>query len=269
MASAIGAPHMATCIIRGTGDVGSAVAHVLFRAGHRVILHDLPAPSHLRRGMAFADALFGCVARLDNVLGKQARDLSDVATMSRCGKAIPLIAAEFSALVEKVSPQVVIDARMRKRSIPAASRNTGYLTVGLGPNFIAGENVDLAIETAWGDSLGAVIAAGPTKKLEGEPRPIDGAGRERNVYAGWSGRFRTLHHIGQSVRHGDVVAVLNEHFITAPLSGCIRGLIHHGVHVEIGTKVVQIDPRSDPSTCFGLGERPRRIALGVLAAVEK
>ena len=53
-----------------------------------------------------------------------------------------------------------------------------------------------------------------------------------------------------------MVAVLAEHFITAPLTGCIRGLTHHGAHVETGTKVVEIDPRSDPSTCFGLGSAP-------------
>ena len=68
---------MTTCIVRGTGDVGSAVAHVLFRAGYRVILHDDPEPAHLRRGMAFADALFDGIARLDNLLGKRARDIAD------------------------------------------------------------------------------------------------------------------------------------------------------------------------------------------------
>lgn len=260
---------MTTCLVRGTGDVGSAVAHVLFRAGHTVILHDSPEPAHLRRGMAFADALFGGVARLDNVLGKRARDLADVEVMTACGRAIPMFAGDFEGLLDVAPPGIIVDARMRKRATPGPSRPAGYLSIGLGPNFTAGDNVDLAIETAWGDDLGAVITAGPTRKLEGEPRPIDGTGRERNVYAAWPGRFRTVHSIGQRVTQGEVVAVLAEHFITAPLTGCIRGLTHHGVHVEAGTKVVEIDPRSDPSTCFGLGERPRRIALGVLKALER
>jgi xanthine dehydrogenase accessory factor len=219
--------------------------------------------------MAFADALFEGVARLDNVLGKRARDVNDVLAMTRCGRAIPMLACDLDLLLSAVGPDVVVDARMRKRATPEPSRPSRYRSIGLGPNFNAGDNVDLAIETAWGDTLGAVITAGPTKKLEGEPKPIDGAGRERNVYASRSGRFRTVHRIGQSVKQGEVVAVLDEHFITAPLTGCIRGLTHHGVQVEMGTKVVEIDPRSDPSTCFGLGERPKRIALGVLAAVDK
>ena len=260
---------MTTCIVRGTGDVGSAVAYVLFRAGYRVILHDDPEPAHLRRGMAFADALFDGTALLDNLLGKRARDVADLAVMTACGRAIPMFAGAFGGLLDVARTGVIVDARMRKRATPKSSRRPGYLSIGLGPSFTAGDNVDLAIETAWGDDLGAVITAGPTRKLEGEPRPIDGAGRERNVYAAWPGRFRTAHRIGQRVTQGEVVAVLAEHFITAPLTGCIRGLTHHGAHVETGTKVVEIDPRSDPSTCFGLGERPRRIALGVLKAVEK
>ncbi len=260
---------MTACIVRGTGDVGSAVAHALFRAGHAVILHDAPEPLHLRRGMAFADALFDGISRLDAVMGKRARDSSDVRKMISCRGAIPAFAGELADLLDVVQSGVVVDARMRKRAAPEQSRMPGYLSIGLGPNFNAGDNVDVAIETGWGDDLGAVITDGPTRKLEGEPRPIDGAGRERNVYAQWPGQFRTAHSIGQRVVRGEIVAVLAERFITAPLTGCIRGLTHHGVHVTAGTKVVEIDPRSDPSTCFGLGERPRRIAQGVLKAVDQ
>jgi xanthine dehydrogenase accessory factor len=258
---------MATCLIRGAGDVGSAVAHILFANGHEVFVHDNPAPAHLRRGMSFVDALFCGSAQLDKVIGKKARDVKDLLPMASCRRAVPIFTGDVCEVMESVRPAVVIDARMRKRSVPDNERLVDCITIGLGPNFVAGENVDVAIETAWGDTLGHVITHGPTKQLEGEPRPIDGAGRERNVYAPRAGEFRTAHAIGQRVKQGEVVAVLAERFVTSPLAGCIRGLTHHGVHVEAGTKIVEIDPRGDPATCFGLGERPQRIALGVLAAV--
>jgi phosphoglycerate dehydrogenase-like enzyme len=35
----------ANVLVRGVGDVGSAVAAVLFHAGYRVALHDEPGPS--------------------------------------------------------------------------------------------------------------------------------------------------------------------------------------------------------------------------------
>jgi xanthine dehydrogenase accessory factor len=43
-------------IVRGLGDIGSAVAHLLFREGCGVVIHDDPRPAATRRGMAFADA---------------------------------------------------------------------------------------------------------------------------------------------------------------------------------------------------------------------
>ena len=53
--------------VRGIGDVGSAVAHRLFRAGHRVWICDEPLSAAPRRGMAFTDACFDGSAVLDRV----------------------------------------------------------------------------------------------------------------------------------------------------------------------------------------------------------
>jgi hypothetical protein len=72
-------------LIRGTGDVGSAVAILLFRSGYPVLLHDeadLVAP---RRGMAFTDAVFDGVAVLDGV-SAQRFDLP--ADLSECNASL-------------------------------------------------------------------------------------------------------------------------------------------------------------------------------------
>jgi hypothetical protein len=42
------------CLVRGVGDIGSAVAHLVFRKGYAVVRHDEPAPTTTRRDMAFA-----------------------------------------------------------------------------------------------------------------------------------------------------------------------------------------------------------------------
>jgi hypothetical protein len=39
--------------------------------------------------------------------------------------------------------------------------------------------------------------------------------------------------------------------------------------VEHGTKVIEIDPRSQDADIFGISERPRRIAEGVLEALAR
>jgi xanthine dehydrogenase accessory factor len=141
------------------------------------------------------------------------------------------------------------------------------LTIGLGPNFVAGQTVDLAIETMWGERLGAIIEAGSTMPLAGEPRPIGGVGRARFVYAPAGGCFETSARIGDRVEESAVIATIGEIGLRAPISGVIRGLTRNGVEVAIRTKVIEVDPRGNPAAAFGLGERPRRIAESVLKAL--
>lgn len=254
-------------LVRGIGDVGSAVAHALYRQGARVLMIDRPAPAHSRRGMAFTDALFEGRSALEGVLCKRAAPGAHTRAMLDCGKAIPALDCELDAAFGAAEFDVLVDARMRKRAIPERQVGLAPLTIGLGPNFSAGDSVDFAIETQWGDALGAVISRGATAPLAGEPNPIEGHGRDRYVYAPQSGLFLTDRRIGDGVAAGDVVAWIGTTPILAPLAGCLRGLTHHGAAVTRGMKVVEVDPRSRPERVFGIGERPRRIAQGVLLCI--
>ncbi len=87
------------------------------------------------------------------------------------------------------------------------------------------------------------------------------------MYAGAAGLFRTRLAIGDAVRAGDLVASIGGTRLPAPLDGILRGLTHDGAEVRAGAKVVEVDPRGDPAAAFGVGERPGRIAAGVVAAV--
>lgn len=258
---------MTLCIVRGAGDVGSAVAHALFHAGYPVMLHDAVAPGYHRRGMSYADTLFDGTSILAGLIGKRARDVNDLPQMLRCRRAIPVSSDAFDAVVDLLCPTVLVDARMRKRVVPEIQRGMAPMTIGLGPNFTAGGIVDVAVETAWGAQLGAVISQGATRPLAGEPRPIDGIGRERNVYAPIAGTLITIRQIGDVVCQGEAVATVGGQVLFAPISGRLRGLTRNGVEVTRGSKIIEIDPRGDSAHCFGIGERPSRIAEGVLAAV--
>jgi len=259
---------MAVIVVRGTGDVGSAVAYLLHQAGHSVVMHDTAAPSHSRRRMAFVDALYEGKAELLGVLAKRARTLLDLGYMIQCRRAVPVIDEPLECVVATVHPEVLVDARMRKREQPPKQRGLAPLTVGLGPNFEAGANVDVAIETAWGDDLGAVVWQGRTRDLSGEPQPIAGHARDRYVYAPAAGIFTTSMSVGDSVVRGQEVARIGDLALTAPLSGYLRGLTHHGAPVREGTKIIEVDPRDNRDGVSGLAERPRRIAEGVLKAIE-
>ena len=255
---------MARVLIRGCGDVGSAVAHVLLRSGHAVVIHDVALPAAPRRGMAFADAIFDGSCELEGV---RARRVDAVAELGQGGGDVLLTTAELGDVLATLLPDVLVDARMRKRAQPETQRGLAPLTIGLGPNFVAGATTDLAIETQWGDALGSIVTDGPTQALGGEPRSFEGHARDRFVYAPLAGVMRTRAQIAQRVHAGEPAAAIGDEPLLAPLDGLLRGLVHDGVPVDAGAKVLEVDPRNDLSKVFGIGPRPRRIAEGVLAAI--
>ena len=256
-----------TVLVRGSGDVGSAVVAVLRRAGIGVAIHEVAAPSAPRRGMAFADAVFDGEASLDGLVARRVDDVAALAGAVAGGEVVPVTTAPLHEVLAALEPDVLVDARMRKRAVPESQLHLAPLTIGLGPNVVAGETTHLAIETQWGEQLGTVLEAGVTRALGGEPRSLDGHARDRFVYAPVGGVMRTSARIAQRVSAGEIVATIGDEALRAPLDGILRGLTHDGVEVAAGTKVVEVDPRGDVSKVVGLGARPRRIGEGVLRAI--
>ena len=72
-------------LIRGVGEIGSAVARRLFIAGHAVVVHDGEQPTTTRRGMAFADAVFDGHATLDGVTAVRVDCAEAVPALRRSG----------------------------------------------------------------------------------------------------------------------------------------------------------------------------------------
>ncbi|MDP9470835.1 MAG: hypothetical protein M3Q71_09205 [Chloroflexota bacterium] len=230
-------------------------------------MHDGPHPTTTRRRMAFADAVFDGRAALEGAEAVRLDTAEAVEPVLATRAAIPIFVGDLADLLRVVRPDVLIDARMRKRVRPETQRGLAPLTVGLGPNFVAGETVDLPVETAWGDDLGRVLRHGAARPLEGEPRSIGGHGRDRYVYSPVSGVFRTDRAIGERVQAGMTVARVDGMPILAPLDGVLKGLVRDRVPVDAGVKVIEVDPRGPDAVVSGIGERPGRIADGVLAAV--
>lgn len=254
--------HTPLIIVRGCGDIGSAIAHLLFLQGAQVILHDERRPAHTRRGMAFTDALFDGNAMLEGVEARCVTLSDNTMDAARPTNHLTVMGTDFDAVVSTHVPDVLVDARMRKRDVPDDQRHLAELVVGLGPGFTVGLNCSVAIETAWGDDLGALVTSGSTSYLAGEPRLLDAVGRERFVYAARDGIWQTHMRVGDAVSAGQQVAKLAGKEVYAPLIGTLRGLSHDGVSVVAGQKVVEVDPRANANV-FGIGMRPRAIARGV------
>jgi xanthine dehydrogenase accessory factor len=255
-------------LIRGSGDVGSAVAYTLFKADYAVAIHDSAQPSATRRKMSFCDAIFNGRAALDGVNAQCFDDIFELTERLSPHKLIPLTTLDLSDILAALRPDILVDARMRKHDQPEIQIALAPFTVGLGPNFIAGETVHAAVETGWNEELGNIIRHGSTRPLEGEPQTIAGHARDRYVYAPAAGTFRTALRIGDMVSAEQEVAHVDEIPLYAPISGILRGLTHDGVPVAKKTKVIEVDPRGAQAQISGIAERPRRIAKGVLQAVK-
>jgi xanthine dehydrogenase accessory factor len=256
------------CLVRGSGDVGSAVAHALLCRGMAVAIHDLAAPGYPRRGMAFVDALFDGSARLEGVRARRVDDLRTLRPMALRRESIPVFSGPLQEALEALEADVLVDARMRKRDAPEAQLGMAALTLGLGPGFVAGRTVDLAIETAWGEGLGGIVRDGATLALCGEPRMVLGHSRTRFVYAPAPGRMQSDRRIGEALAQGEEIARLDGRALQAPFAGVLVGLTRPGVVVREGAKVIEVDPRGERALAFGIGTRPRAIAAGVLRAIE-
>lgn len=256
-------------VIRGSGDVGSAVAHVLFRAGYRSVIHDSAQPAATRRRMAFTDAIFDGSATLEGVRAELLNTAAGINAALSAGDRVPVSTLDLPLLLNALHPEVLVDARMRKHQEPEIQMTLAPFTIGLGPNFVAGVMVHAAVETGWNEGLGRVLWQGATRPLEGEPQSIAGHARDRYVYAPAAGVFRTDRNIGDIVEAGEEVGRLEGPgtVLSAPISGMLRGLTHDGVPVAFKTKIIEVDPRGPDAKVAGLGERPLRIAGGVHEAV--
>ena len=255
-------------LVRGANDVGSAVAHRLFTAGYSVVIHEIPQPTTTRRRMSFSDAVFEGRVALDGIEAQLIKRLYLLrgALVSDC--CIPIFIKDFYQLLNTLHPTILVDARMRKHLQPEIQRGLAELTIGLGPNFVAGETTDIGIETSRGDSLGQIVEHGATSPLQGEPIEIEGFARDRYVYAPAAGTFHTSLQIGDYVIQGLEVARVDSIPLLAPITGILRGLTHDGVPVTPKTKVIEVDPRNHNAQISGIAERPARIAEGVLTAIQ-
>lgn len=253
-------------VVLGTNDVASAVARALFLEGYGVVLSRDPAQPVLRRTMAYDDALISGVASLEGVEARAAESLVDILNACTDRKIICVTVLELGELLCLGLIDVLVDARMRMRTLKVDIRPFARATIGLGPGFTAGRHVDVAIETAP-EAIG-VLRAGATLAAHGRSSPLSGAGRERFARASSAGYWVTDHAIGDRVEPGEVIGQCDALPVCAPFAGRLRGLVRSGVEVPEGLKLLEVDPAVDgPPSWIGVAERPRRIGDAVLEAL--
>jgi xanthine dehydrogenase accessory factor len=252
-------------LVIGGGDLGTGTAYRLHRAGFKVVVSELPQPSVIRRAVAFASAVYDGQIEVEGVEARLAEDEEEIKSLLEQG-IVPVIADPEGKARTLLKPDVIVDARMAKRSLGTTLADAS-IVIGLGPGFTAGQDVHAVVETMRGHNLGRVILQGRAQPDTHVPGLVHGYGRERVLWAPCAGRFRSDAHIGDSVDVRQIVAWVEEQPVQASISGVLRGLLHNSLLVREGQKVGDIDPRGITEYCFTISDKARAIGGAVLEAI--
>jgi xanthine dehydrogenase accessory factor len=246
--------------------MASAVAWRLYAANIRsIFMMEALMPLGVRREVAFCEAVCDGIKRVEGVEAQRVSDPSEVPRVWDLGK-IAVAADPDWQLIEKFRPDVVVDAILAKKNL-GTRREDAHLVIGLGPGFVAGEDVHLVIETNRGHDLGRIIVSGPAEPDTGIPGAIGGVTAARLLRAPAEGEFQSACRIGDLIEAGETVGRVGDQPLTAGIRGVLRGLIRPGTRVTQGLKVGDIDPRAEIARCYTISDKARAISGSVLEAI--
>lgn len=253
-------------IVRGGGDIASGTINRLHNMGFRVLVLEISKPNFIRRKVCYGEAVYEGEFSLEGTVSKLACSLEEIYSIWE-EKKIPVYIDPEMKILEKLSPDVIIDGILAKKNL-GMSKELAPVTIGLGPGFEAGKNVHAVIETNRGHNLGRIIYEGKAAENTGIPGIIQGYGKERVIYASAEGILKTVHDIGDVVQKDEIIAYIGTEPVKASLTGLIRGMIRGGSFVKKGLKISDIDPREDQlENCYTISDKARTVSGGAAEAV--
>lgn len=256
---------METVIIRGGGDIATGIAHRLFKAGFKVVILDIEKPLAIRRTVSFCQAIYSGEIEIEEVKGVLSKNINEVYENLEKGN-IPVYIDEKGEIIGELKPFAVVDSILAKKNL-GTNREMAPITIGIGPGFEAGNDVDLVVETSRGHFLGRVIYEGTAIKNTGIPGSIMGYTEERVIRAMGDGIIENYFKIGDKIEKGEIICKTGEVEVEAKINGVIRGLLKDGLYVKKGLKIGDIDPRGLEEYAWTISEKARAVGGGVLEGI--
>ena len=257
-------------VVRGGGDIATGTIYKLHKCGYRVLVLETENPSAIRRNVAFCEAVYEKSMQVEDVWARLAGTLEEAEQVMAEGDVAVLVDPEGQCL-KKLKPLALVDGILAKKNL-GTTKEMAPITIGLGPGFTAGKDVDAVIETMRGHRLGRVILEGEALPNTGIPGAVAGVTKERVIHSPAEGIFRNVCQVTDTVEKGEIIAFVEsgEGKVESPatIPGLLRSLLRDGYPVTKGFKVADIDPRiSEYENCFTISDKARCIAGGVLEAI--
>ena len=167
--------------------------------------------------------------------------------------------------IDQIKPAVVIDGILAKENM-GTTIDEAPLVIGFGPGFDTGMHISLSkqIEATILERSSCLVLL---KKNSGVPRDISGFNRERVLRSSENSVFNSEFQTGMTVKPADIIGTVNNKRVFAEIPGVLRGLIRPGLIVKEGTKIEDIDLRSNVNYCNTIFDEVRVISGSVLEAV--
>lgn len=291
-------------LVRGAGDIASGIIWNLVYAGFNVCCTEVKDPSTIRTEVAFSTAVYDGEKTIDGVecifcegshsslIQGESQSISHtvrasytsdkhtiVNEINKCWeeKKVALIIDPSAKILDEIKFDVVVDAILAKKNL-GTKIDMAPLVIGVGPGFTANVDCHIAIETMRGHNLARIIESGSPMENTGVPGLIAGHGKDRVIHAPASGMIHNLHKVGDTVKCGEVIAVIDEGSHSSPvqdgvnvlasIDGILRGIIRDGYNVMKGLKIADIDPRlTEYDNCFTISDKARSIGGAVVVAI--
>lgn len=251
--------------IRGAGDLATGIAVRLHNAGFKIFMMEIEKPTVIRRTVSFAQCIFDRECEVEGIRGILVKNTEEIIEEINKGN-IPVIIDEKGISIEKLHPRVLVDAILAKKNL-GTTKKMAPLTIGLGPGFEAGVDVDFVVETMRGHDLGRVLSKGSALANTGIPGIIAGFGKERVMHSPASGVFHPQKKISDIVKTGDILGFIDEVPLKASIDGVLRGLIQEGLYIPKGLKIADIDPRPIVEHCFTVSDKARSLGGAILEII--
>jgi xanthine dehydrogenase accessory factor len=252
-------------LIKGAGDLASGTAYRLRSCGFPVVMTDTAQPLAVRRGVAFAQAVYAGETTIQGVTGRRADGPASALAALEEGL-IPVLVDPEASCRAALRPTVLVDAIMAKANT-GTSITHAPLVVALGPGFVAAEDCHAVVETSRGHDLGRVLWTGSALPDTGVPGTLGDHAARRVLRAPCAGSLLPHRAIGDTVAANELVATVGGQAVRAPIAGVLRGLIHETVALTPDMKIGDVDPRSISRYCFTISDKSLAVAGGVLEAI--
>lgn len=252
-------------LIKGAGDIATGIAVRLKNVGMQVVMTEIAIPTTVRRSVAFSRAVYEDSAVVENITARLVLDFAQIPAVLQRDE-IPVLIDPRCEVLKSIHFDAVVDSILAKKNL-STDPTQAPMVIGVGPGFSVPQDCHCVIETQRGHDLGRCIYQGCAAKNTGIPGEIGGYTVERLLRAPCDGIFHPILAIGDIVKAGQTVAMVDDQPVTAQIDGIVRGLLQDNVPVKAGMKSGDIDPRGCYEHCFTVSDKARAVGGGVLEAI--